>query len=577
MTNDKSPSASTQQDSWTKSERGSLELKIAELTGVAEHLTQMIAVSQRHAERLQIELEDFRRQKQLAIADSLAQDELNAQKRHELHSLSIELKRNEGLLIAQEERIRAAIESVELAEKNSKQAIEAIQEECREKMKAIKQEFDSERERLNIELEVQNRETETAIRHLREELSQQRKKQQRNLEVEHQEAKKKAEDSVTRLLQEGKSKNEALIKATEVTALEVHRESETAAKRLLQDANQKATEIIRAAQIEAEEIRRRTHNSEINFLKEKNSGLAELKVMVANAREEAQDIIAHAIDEAKALQQKAEAENEAKLNANNQKISQARKAAEKETQDFIQKARTELAQEARSQEAQLAYLKKSVEEEIAHERQRVGEEARMILTQARERSQIILETASNEKHFKLEEIKATEATIFETARQAAATITHDADKIALTLVEEARERARTIERTLDAVLAEAQKEGAKIRAQADAYFEKIKRELPDPEEWEHELARIRKEEQGRLHALIEPTVKNYLAAIDIAINKVFLALPQKYQNHAVIQEFTEAIGEIQRKKNLINFAELISRSAPSQPSSQTQKPIRGAS
>lgn len=580
MTDSKSPSAAnsqpSSQDAWTKSERGALELRIAELTGVAEHLTQTITISQRHAERLEKEVEDLRRMQQLSLADYKAQEELNAQKRQELHILTMELKKCESVIIGQQERIRATAETIEIGEKNSKQMVQALQAECHEKMRAIRQEFDSERERLNIELEVHTRETEVAIKQLREELAQTRKKEQRALEIEMHEGKKKAEDTIARILQEGRNKNEAFIKATEITALEVQRESEVAAKRLLVEANQKAAEIIRNAQVEAEEIRRRTHNDEINFLKEKNSGLAELKLMVAQAREDAKDIIAAAAEEAKELQARVEAENEAKIIAANQKISQARKVAEKETQDFIQKARAGLATEVKNQEARLAQLQKEVDQEVAIERNQANEEARQIVINARERAQAILDTAAHEKNYKLEEIKALEASTFESARQSAANITSDADKIAITLIEEARGRAANVEKTVEGLIAQAHVEANRIRGAAEAYFERIKRDLPDPAEWERELNKIRQDEQERLRSLIEPTVKNYLAAIDRAINEVFFSLPQKYQTHKVIQDFAEAIAHIQRKKNLINFTELLARST--QPSSQApQGPIKGAS
>jgi hypothetical protein len=364
-----------------------------------------------------------------------------------------------------------------------------------------------------------------------------------------------------------------LIKATEATALEVHRESESAAKRLILEANQKAADIIRMAQHEAEEVRRRTHNAEVSFLKEKNSGLAELKLMVANAKEEAQAIITAANKEASEIQYKVEKDNEAKITAANSKISQARKVAEKETQEYIEKSKAELTRQAKEQEVMLARKVKETEDQLAQERKRLEEEARSVLASARERAQALIETANNEKNYKVEEIKVLESSMFQSARQSAAAITHDAEKIALKIVEEARTRTRTVEKAVESIMAQANEEAGKLRARADAYAERIKRELPDPAEWESELAKIRHQEQDRLQSLIEPTVKNYLTAIDMAVNSIFMELPPKYQGNKVIQDFAEAIANIQHKKNYIKFSDLIPKMSSSQPMSGTPNPI----
>jgi hypothetical protein len=558
----------------SKAERDALELKIAELTGAAEYLAQTIAISQGHVERLEKETEDCIRMKVQAEAELRAQEEINVKRRREAHALEAEIKKHEATISHQQESIRTLAETMDIAEMRHKQAIETLQSETETKLKAIKHEYDAEKEKLSIELENHRNKIQAEMKILTEEMEQNRKKQLRALEIEFQDMKHKAEETVARILLDGRSKNEALIKATEATALEVHRESEAAAKRLILEANQKAADIIRVSQHEAEEVRRRTHNAEVSFLKEKNSGLAEMKLMVSNAKEEAQSIIANAMKEASEIQFKVEKENEAKITAANSKISQARKVAEKETQEYMEKTKAELVRQAKDQETILARKMKDAELRIAQERKQLEEEARSILGSARERAQALIETANNEKNFKVEEIKALESSMFQSARQSAAAITHDAEKIALKIVEEARARTRTVEKTVESIIAQATDEAAKLKARADAYAERIKRELPDPEEWESELSKIRQQEQDRLQALVEPTVRNYLKAIDMAVNTIFMELPSKYQSNKVIQDFVEAISNIQNKKNYIKFSDLIPKlSTVSQHGNETSNPI----
>lgn len=552
----------------SKTERGALELKITELKGDAEYLAQAIAVSQGQIDRLEKDVEDLHRLKQQAQAELKAQEDLNASKRRETHRLDMEIKKGEATISGQQDRLRILAETIETAERRSKKAIESYALETDSKLKAIKQEFDSEKERLNLDLEAHRNQTHTEMKLITEEMEQNRKKQQRTLEIEYQDKKKKTEETVAKILQDGRSKNEAHIKATEATALEVHRESESAAKRLVLEANQKAADIIRAAQHEAEEVRRRSHNAEVSFLKEKNTGLAELKLMVANAKEEAQAIIAAAMNEASESQYKVEKDNESKMSEVNKKISSARKAAEMERQEIIEGARAEMLAKAKEQEATLARRVKETEELLAQERKRFEEEARTVLANARERAQAIVETANNEKVFKFEELKALESSMFQSAKQSSSAITQEADKIALKLVEEARSRTRNIEKIVETIISEASDEGAKIKTRADLYAEKIKRELPSLEDWESELTKIRGQEQDRLRALIEPTVKNYLNAIDKAINEIFMELPPKYQSHKVIQEFAEAIANIQHKKNYIKFGDMIPKLGIVQPTSE---------
>lgn len=558
----------------SKAERDALELKIAELTGAAEYLAQTIAISQGHIDRLEKEIDDHHRAKAQAEAELRAQEEINAHKRRETHALETEIKKHEATISHQQDSIRTLAETLDIAEHRYKQAIEAYQSETESKLKAIRHDYDTEKERLNIELENHRNQIQAEMKLLSEEMEQNRKKQQRALEIEFHDMKRKAEETVAKVLQDGRSKNEALIKATEATALEVHRESESAAKRLILEANQKAADIIRAAQHEAEEVRRRTHNAEVSFLKEKNSGLAELKLMVANAKEEAQAIIAGATKEASEIQYKIEKDNEAKISAANNKISLARKAAEKEVQEFVERSKADMVRQVKEQDVLLARKVKETEEHLAKERKHLEDEARSILASARERAQALIETANNEKNYKVEEIKALESSMFQSARQSAAAITHDAEKIALKIVEEARNRTRTVEKAVEAIMAQANDEASKVRARADAYAERIRRELPDPAVWESELARIRQQEQDRLQALIEPTVKNYLSAIDIAVNTIFMELPSKYQTNKVIQDFAEAIANIQHKKNYIKFSDLIPRlSVSQQPMSEAPNPI----
>ncbi len=540
-----------------KTERDALALKITELTGIAEYLAQTIAISQGQVERLEKEVEDFQRHRQQAELQLQAQETENATKRQEIHVLEMTVKKNEATIITQQERIRNLAETIEIAERRSKQAIETFQAEANGKFKAIQHEFETEKERLILELDTYHSQTQMDMKLLSEELEQNRKKQHRALEIELQDMRRKAEETVAKTLQDGRSKNEALIKATEATVLEVHRESETAAKSLLVEANQKAADLIRAAQHEAEEVRRRTHNAEVNFLKEKNSDLAEMKLIVANAKEEAQVIISAAMKEATELQYKVEKDNEAKISAANSKTMQTRKASEKETQDFIEKAKSELGRQAKEQEAMLAQKLKETENYVVTERKRLEDEARTIVSSARERAQAVIETANNEKNYKFEQLKALETSMFQSTRHSAAAITHEAEKIALKIVEEARTRARTVEQSVEAIITQATADATKIRAAVDAYSEKIKRDLPNPADWEAELSKIRKQEQDRLQALIEPTVMNYLKAIDIVISNIFVDLPSKYHGNKVIQDFVEAIASIQHRKSQIKFGDLI--------------------
>ncbi|MCX6128068.1 MAG: hypothetical protein NTX25_03270, partial [Proteobacteria bacterium] len=233
---DRSLSISIDQKKPSKAEIDALELKIVELTGVAEYIAQKIAISQVNSERLEKEVEDFRRVRQQIETDIRAQEELIANKRRETHELEIEIKKHEMTISGQQEQTRTLAETIAIAEKRSRQAIEDFQAETDEKIRAIKHEFESERERINIGFEVHRNQAQAEMKQFNEEMAQTRKKQERAREIEVQEAKKKAEETIEKLLHEGRSKNEALIKATEATALEVHRESEASAKRLLAEA-----------------------------------------------------------------------------------------------------------------------------------------------------------------------------------------------------------------------------------------------------------------------------------------------------------------------------------------------------
>ncbi|HYX34384.1 MAG TPA: hypothetical protein VE954_14870 [Oligoflexus sp.] len=560
-------------DTPSTSERNALELKIAELTGAAEYLAQTIALSQGHIERLEKETEDCIRMKVQAEAELRAQEEINASRRRETHTLESEIKKQAATINHQQDSLRTLGETLDITERRYKQAIESLQSETDSKAKAIKHDHEAEKEKLSINLENHRNKIQAEMKILSDEMAQNRKKQQRALEIEFQDMKHKAEETIAKVLQDGRSKNEALIKATEATALEVHRESEAAAKRLILEANQKAADILRTAQHEAEEVRRRTHNAEVSFLKEKNSGLAELNLMVSHAKEEAQSILAAANMEASEIQHRVIQENEARIAATNSKLSQARKAADMEIQDAMEKSKAELARQTKEHEAQLARRVKETENQLAQERKRLEEETRSVVASARERAQALIETANNERNYKVEEIKALESSMFQSARQSAAAITHDAEKIALKIVEEARTRTRTVEKAVESIMSQAQDEAAKVRAKADAYADRIRRELPDPAKWESELAKIRQQEQERLQALIEPTVKNYLSAIDIAVNSIFMELPAKHQTNKVIQDFAEAIAQLQHRKNSIRFSDLIPKITVSQSMHETANPI----
>jgi len=380
------------------------------------------------------------------------------------------------------------------------------------------------------------------------------------------------------LLADGHAKNEALMKATESTALEVHREAEAAAKKLFQEAMQKAADTIRTAQNEAEEIRRRTHNAEIGFLKEKNSGLAELKLMVDGTKAEAQKIVSAAMKQASDVVYKAEQEAESKIVAANNKISAARKSSEKEVHDHIKKTLADLDRKTKEQEAQLARKQKEWDSVLAQDRKRVEEETRGMLNNARERADAIMQTAEHGKNYKLAEVKAAEAAMFHVARQTVATITGDAEQIALRIVEEARARAQTIEKRFESIVTQAHAEAAKIKAAGEAYSEKIKREVPDPAAWQSELATVRRQEQERLQALIEPTVKNYLRAIDKVVAEILVSLPSKYHSNKAIQDFVSAITNIQRKKDLMKFADMVPKDSGRQsPTSLSHPPLKRSS
>lgn len=560
-----------------KSERHAMELKVAELSAAAESFAQRIAIAQGQMERLDKQVEDYRRFKQQAEVEFQSIEQLNAERRREIHKLDMEIKVNEAAIGNQQERAHTLAETIEIAEKRNRQIIDASQAETDLKLKGIRHEFDLERERLTIDLTNHRNRIQTEMQEISEEWEQIRKKQQRTLEIEAQDARKKIEETVAKTLQEGRGKNEALIKATEATALEVHRESEAAAKRLLAEATQKAADIIRAAHLEAEEVRRRTHNAEVSFLKEKNSGLAELKLMVNNAKDEAQKIISAATRTATDIQYKSEQENEARIAALNHKMSLARKTAEKETQEVMEQAKAAWTQQATEHAAGLARRVKETEEQINLDRRRMEEEARTLLGSARERAQAIVETANHEKNYKFEELKALESSMFQSARQSASSITQEAENIALNIVEEARGRAHTVEMQVDDILERANGEATKIKSAAIAYAEKVKREVPNPADWEAEITRMRQQEQARLQALVEPTVMKYLEAIDMSITNLFVELPSKYQSNKVIHDFAQAISNIQQRKSQIKFSDLVLNASVGSGQPLSQAPLKKSS
>lgn len=547
------------------------ERRIADLTGTAEHLSLTIANHQRHVERLEREVEDFRRLRQQAETEFHTQEAARVARRKELQELEVDIQKCEALISTQQERLRALAETVEVAELRSRQSVADLQADTSDKLKAIEHEFGAKKERLAAELEAHRAQTQIDIKQLDEEVSQNRKSQLRALEIELRDVRMSAEDAVAKLLHEGRAKYEATTKAAEATALEVCRESEAAAKRLMAEASQKAAELVRSAQHEAEEVRRRTHSAEIDFLREKNNGLAELKLMMDRAKEESQSIVAAAMKEASEIQYKAENDNEARIADTNRRIGMARKAAEKETKDWVDLTRGEMTRQLKEQEQILARRVKEHEDHVADERQRLDEEARAVLTSARERAQAIIDTANNERSYKLEELKALENSVFQSARQSASAITHDAEKIALNIVEDARDRVRNIDKTVESIIAQAAEEALKIKIETDAYADRIKSELPDPILWESELAKVRQEEQDRFQALIEPTVRNYLKAIDRAVSNVFDELPLKWQTNKVINDFAQAIADLQNRKDQMSLSELIPKATTSsqgQPISQ---------
>ena len=190
-------------------ERNARELKLAELTGEIEFLSQAIALSQGQSERLNKEVEDCKRLQQQAEIEFQERQKLSADKRQEINALEIDIKKNEACILSQEERIRTLFESVEIAEQRSKQSIEAIQVETGSKIKAIHQSLEAEKERLSVELNSHRSQTQMEMKQLTEEILQNRKKQERALEVEIQDMKRKAKEEVKKLLQDGRHKNEA--------------------------------------------------------------------------------------------------------------------------------------------------------------------------------------------------------------------------------------------------------------------------------------------------------------------------------------------------------------------------------
>lgn len=562
----------------SRSELHALELRIAELTGVAEFLAQKISLSQGHIERLERDIEDSRRLKAQAEAELQAQEEIHSTRRRAVQKLEAEIERHESTINNQQERIRTLAETIDIADKRSKQVIDSIQAETNDKLKVLQQEFEAERERIRITLEVQRNETQAEIRQFTEDLHAARKKQLRALEIETQAAKKRADEDLAKMNLESRQRAEGLIRAAETTAQELTRESEASARRLLAEANQKATDLIRAAQLEAEDVRRRSHHAEVNFLKEKNQGLADMKLFLSKAKDDAQATITEAMRVATDTRYAVEKENELKIAQTNQKIMQMTKAAEGEAQEHLEKVRAELFRLTQKQETDLAQKKRENEEAIAHERQRAEEEVRTILTSARDLAQSIIEAANQEKSYKFEELKATEASLVQSARQLADGLTQEAETTALKLVDEARLRAASVDKQIESIVLRAQEQANAIQATADAYCERVKREVPDPALWESELARMRREEQERLKALIDPTVKNYLKAIDMAISDIFVQLPTKYHSNKVIQDFANAIAGIQHRKNLVNFAELVPKLASQKvPTSASQTSMKKSS
>ena len=534
--------------------------KIAESTGTLESINQQISVYEDRVERDEQHLEDLKRLIIQAQEELKKQGEVNLQKRQELQTLEADTHKNESEIISQREQIRVLKESIEITEEKNRQTIELEEANYHNKMKQMKSEFSSNREEMQHHFEVFKTNIENEKREFKEKFEDEKKRQIRLFEVDVEKRKYRADEEIKRTLDDGRAKNEALVKAAEATALEVHQESESAAKRLVLDANQKASELIRGSQIEAEEIRRKTHNAEVQFLKEKNISMAEMKQSINKAKEDAVKIIEEANSKAKLLVEQTDRANEEKTIQANSDISKARKLAEQQTNEYIQKSRESLMERVKEQEEILAKKAKDTDEYVKFERENLQREVDRSLTEARERSQIIIEGANNEKNYKIEELKALETTMFHSAKQSATVITGEAEEISLQIVEEARSRAANIESTVEGIIDEANDEAAEIKAQVIAYSDRIRRELPDPEKWEEELERIRVDERNNLHNLIEPTIKNYLKAIDMAVSKIFVDLPVRYQNNKVIQSFAEAIQGIQSKKNQMNFAALIPKS-----------------
>ena len=173
----------------SKTERGALELKIAELTGAAEYLSETISLSQGHAERLEKDVEDIQRHKQQAEVELKAQEVLNGNMSREIHRLEMEIKKNEATISSQQERVRIMAETIDRAERRSKQAIEAFHDETDSKLKSIKHEYEAERERYTIDLETHRNQSLAEMKQLNEELDMSRRKQLRSFELEYQDMK----------------------------------------------------------------------------------------------------------------------------------------------------------------------------------------------------------------------------------------------------------------------------------------------------------------------------------------------------------------------------------------------------
>lgn len=553
--------------------------KVAESHGTLEQLSQQIDIYQGQRDRIDAETQEIIKDREFIKTEVSSLEEKITENRKVVQDLEAEINKNNSFLLSLEDQIRTLQETIEITQQKSQQVIEAEKANADDKLKSIAAEFLEEKERLQHEYEHFTNQLKIEQDQYEQDLRKKRKEETRALDVELYETRKKAEEQASKLLADSNRKCDTIIKATEATAHEVHRESESAAKRLILEATQKANELVRSAHLEAEEVRKKTHSAEIAFLKDKSTSQAELKLMIEEAKDRATNIIEKANTEATAMIGKTETDCENTINAANTNASKILRDSQEEADHLMQQTKAELVRREKAQENMLRIKIKSAEDRIAEEREKLQKDSQFILKSARERAEVIVDSAQGDYNFKLEEIRNLENHTREKSKMAAEKVLSDAETIALDIVEKARNRAATIEDAMSSIIAEAEAEANEIKRKAHLYAEEVKETVPDPSRWEAELRNIKETEQRRLAQLIEPTVRNYLKAIDKAVNNIYLELPARHHKNKIIQEFTQAISMIQERKNQLRIEDMIpkdsetgQRMVPPMPNSKIDEP-----